>query len=180
LDINVIEDDPGVYWGNIFDKLILGQMFPTATVIMKKDCIDMNNLFNTNYKSGEAYDFHARIAKDCEVAFIDYSTMEYRRFHSGQLSSQDMEIDTNLSWVDTALNLWVNDQEYYQKHKKFVDWRMSHYYCGLGVVYYKKQRYSEALENFIKSLKLNLGQKKIYIYTVLSLIKSFKKNKKKA
>lgn len=171
LGINILDKDIMVYWGNIFEKLILGQMFPTDTVIIKKEYVNKTGLFNEDYKSGEAFDFHARIAKQVDVAFIDLPTMEYRRFHAGQLSALDMEVESNLAWLDAGLRLWYGDKEYFAAHKRTVSLGISQFYCGLGAAYFKKGRYNKALPNFFKSINFNFKQKRIYLYIILAFLK---------
>lgn len=160
-----------VYWDDISDKAILGPMFLPSTVIIKKSCIDKIGLFNEKYKTAEDLDFHLRIAKLYEISYIDIPTVEYRRFHFDQLSSENMELESNLNWLNITISLGLNDVSYYRKNKTLVDMRLSHCYYGLGTVFYKNQNNVKAFKYFIKSLRINLKQRKIYFYTCLSLFR---------
>lgn len=172
LNINTVEKNTMVYWGDISDKTLLGPMFPTLTVVVRKRCIEDTGFFDEKYKTAEDFDFFARIAKKYNVAYIDLSTANYLRGHDDQLSSSERQIETYSAWVDIVIKLWVKDEEYYRNHKRYVDWRLSHYCYSLGCAYYREEKYSEALHIFLKSLKINYKQRKIYLYTAISAFKT--------
>jgi glycosyltransferase involved in cell wall biosynthesis len=81
----------------------------------------------------------------------------------------DLQIKIFEKIKETTIKIGKNDYEYYKNHKKLVDRRISHYLYSLGLVYYRKGKIREALSNFLKSLSLNLNQKKIYIFVIIFL-----------
>ena len=135
-------------------------------------------LLDETFETGEDYDFQARVAQEYNAAFVDLPTAECRRFHSDQLSGEKMEIKTNISLLRVVEKLGIHNADFYLKNKRFVNRRLSHCYYGVGTAFYKKALYREALNNFSRSLKINFKQKRIYVYTFLSVLKFFFKEKK--
>lgn len=169
LRIKDVSPDINIYWGDVFDKTLLGPFFPTCTVLIRKKCFEKIGLLNENFETGEDYQFFVRVSKQFEVACIDYPTTAYRRFHADQLSGANMEIASNLALLKVVQELGLNDQVFYEKNRKHVDSRLSHCYYGVGLAYYRKKKYKEALANFLISLKINCKQRKIYLYIAVSL-----------
>ena len=169
LGFPVLFENATLYWGDISNKVILGPMFPTPTIVLKKVCIENVGLFDEEYSNGEDFEFHARIAKQYKVAYVDVPMLKYRRFHLDQLSSERMEIATNLNWLEITKKIGITDHGYYETNKRIVDLRISHCYYGIGLAFYKNGKNKEALDNFIKSLRMNCKQRKIYLYTVMAL-----------
>lgn len=172
-----IDSKVKVYCGNLSKVILLGPLFPTPTVINRKECIAKIGLLDETFQTGDEYDFQARVAQEYNAAFVDLPTAECRRFHSDQLSSEKMEIITNLALLKVVERLGIHNADFYIKNKRFVNQRLSHCYYGIGTAFYKKALYREALNNFSRSLKINLKQKKIYIYTFISALRLFFKEK---
>jgi glycosyltransferase involved in cell wall biosynthesis len=173
-DLNIRGDsafkDALLFWGDISDKLIFGPMYLTSSTLIRKKCIDAIGLFDLKYKTAEDFDFFARLGKKYEVAYLTVATLRYRRYHPGQLSSYEMQIDTNNAWLDIATRLWMHDQSFYSTHKKLVDWRLSHYMYASGRTYLSRKKYHKAFENFRNSLKINPLQKGAYLFAALAFV----------
>lgn len=160
-----------IYWGDVSKETILGPMFLPSSMLVNTKCIESIGLFNEKYKTSEDVEFNARLAKKFEVAYVGIPTTKYRRFHADQLSGDHMEIESNLTWLDIAVRLGKEDNDFYEKNRNFINWRISHCYYGIGAAYYRKQEYKLALDNFLKSLRINFKQRRIYLFTILSLVK---------
>lgn len=171
LDVRILylPESINVYSGNVFKEVLLGPFFSTFTVLMRKHCIENVALFDESLNTGEDYEFFARVAKQFDVVYINYPTVAYRRFHEDQLSGPHMEVETNLVLLKVAKTLGFDDTEFYQKNKKYVDIRISHCYYGLGLAYFRRGIFLTAYINFLKSLKMNCKQRKIYLYVVVLL-----------
>ena len=171
ITINGIDPKTKVYWGDLSKTILLGSLFLTSTVVNSNDCLKSVGNFDETFLTGEDYDLHVRIARRFNVGYIDFSTTEYRRFHSDQLSSEKMELETSYA-VLKIINKAIKDDRFnYEKNKKFFDRRLSASYYTIGSIYYKKRIYAKALNNFLKSLRLSFKQKRIYVYTIMSLLK---------
>lgn len=153
-----------LYWGDVSDKVILGPLFLPSSMLMRRDCLETVGLFNESLPTGEDFDLLARVGRRYEVAYLDMPTLHYRRFHADQLSGAKMEIKTNEAFLHVARTLGRDDADFYRSHAAFVDRRLSHCHYGLGVAYYRKQRYREALKELAASIRMNPRQRRIYLY----------------
>jgi glycosyltransferase involved in cell wall biosynthesis len=169
IEFNSLPSDTTVYWGNVSNCVILGPMFLPSSVLMRTGCVNKMGFFNENFRTGEDFDYLARTARKYNVTFIDYPTLEYRRFHSDQLSCVKMENETNKMFLRIAVDLGLNDKEYYHNNKKQVQIRVSQCYFDIGIYYYEHSCYLQALHEFIASIKIYFTQKKVYLYLLLSL-----------
>lgn len=177
IELNKVPKATNVYWGDISSKVILGYLFLTSTILLKKKCADAVGYFNESYRTAEDYHFHVRVAKKYDVAYLDLPTIEYRRFHQDQLSSDKMELGTNLAWLRITNELGVEDKEYYSKHKVIVDMRIAQANYAVGVGYFKRKDYKNAIKYFLISVNKKKTQKRIYLYLAGALILSFLKGK---
>lgn len=159
-----------LYWGDVSDKVILGPLFLPSSMLMRRHCLDVAGLFNEQLPTSEDYDLLARVGRRFEVAYLDTPTLRYRRFHADQLSGDKMEILTNKGFLHVAQTLGRDDAAFYRTHTAFVDRRLSHCHYGLGVAYYRKQRYREAMKEFIASIKMNPRQRRIYLYVLAAAV----------
>jgi len=169
IKINNVPDETLVYWGDVSGKAFMGPMFLPSSLLLRKECITKVGFFNEKYKTAEDFDLLARIAKLFPVAYVDFSTLLYRRFHADQLSGDAMELQTNIVWLEVAKKLGVDDTEFYNKNKKFVDSHLAHCYYGIGEAYLKKSMPEKALDNLITSIKRNPQQKRIYLLSCYAL-----------
>ncbi len=170
LNINHMNRDSKVYWGDISDKVIWGPLFLTSTVITRRACITDIGFFNEKYSTIEDYDFHSRIIKKYKAAYVDIPTMEYRRYHADQISGPHMRLQKELNLLDIAINLCVKDEGFFEKSKKSVNLKLSQCYSAVADVYYRDKNYKNAWKYFLSSIKFNFLQKRVYWRTFVSFI----------
>ncbi|MGA2091528.1 MAG: glycosyltransferase family 2 protein [Endomicrobiales bacterium] len=166
-----VPGDTRVYWGDVSDKVILGPLFLPSSIVIRRDCLLATGFFDETMRTGEDFDLLARVARKHEVAYIDVPTLEYRRFHPDQLSSKSNELETDKVFLKVATELGFNDKEYYRKNTAFVDMRLAHCHYALGLYYYNRNQYDQALKEFITSIKMYVRQRKIYLLIIVSFIK---------
>lgn len=79
--------------GEIFSKMIMGNMVHTSTVLVRRKIIDAIKGFNEELKiSGEDYDFHLRTCREGPVGFIDVSSIRYQIGLTDQLTHSSCSI----------------------------------------------------------------------------------------
>ena len=77
---------------NIYEKLLIENIIPALTVLIRKECLDKLGGFDNNL-SAEDYDMWLRIAKEYPIAFID-EPLAYYRVHDKNLSNNTLSIKT--------------------------------------------------------------------------------------
>lgn len=174
MGITVKPVPPGarIYWGDVSDKVILGPLFLPSSMIIRRECLTAAGFFNESMRTGEDFDLFARVARKYEVAYLDFPTVDYRRFHADQLSSARMELETNKAYLKVVMDLGLNDNNYCRDNAAFVNMRLSHAHYGLGLAYYKRKQYYQALKEFLASVKIHFRQKKIYLFIIAAFVRS--------
>jgi len=160
-----------VYWGSLADVAFIGPMFLPTTVVVRKECLDKVGFLDERFKTGEDYDLHVRLARNFRVAYLDFPTALYRRFHADQLTNPKMEVKTNKVWLEVVTKYAVEDREFYRKNKCFVEYRLAYCYNGLATAYFRKKQFGNAVMNFLKSIKRNPAQKRIYMLLVIAFFR---------
>jgi glycosyltransferase involved in cell wall biosynthesis len=76
-----------VYVGNIYEKMIWGNLIHTSTIVFKRELVDIVGLFDESFDTCEDYDFHLRVCKEACVGYLDLPTTLYRRGTPDQLTN---------------------------------------------------------------------------------------------
>jgi glycosyltransferase involved in cell wall biosynthesis len=88
--------------GEIFSKMIMGNMVHASTVLVRRRILEAIKGFNEVLKiSGEDYDFHLRTCRECPVGFIDVSSIRYQVGLSDQLTHSSRSIHIARSFLRT-------------------------------------------------------------------------------
>ena len=68
-----------IYVGDIYSKMIMGNLVHTSTVMIRNAILRKVKKFDEDLKyTGEDYDFHLRTCRECQVAYIDVSSVRYQ------------------------------------------------------------------------------------------------------
>ena len=82
---NTLKNGEKVYWGNIYNTMIFGNIILTSTTLFRQDVFNTEGIFDTNYTTLEDYDLFLRLTKRFTAAFIDKPLICYR-YSEKQLS----------------------------------------------------------------------------------------------
>lgn len=179
------------YIGNLFDYVLVDTLIPMTTSIFPKNILNKIGLQNEIYKVGEDYEFSVRICKNYSVGFLNIPTY-ITSHHKEQTTYMDelqlkekrkllKEISEEKNPYLGALKQWaINDQEYYQKKKKFINTRLAEIHAATGRLWIDFKDKEMAKKEFRKSIQF--CPENIY-YRIMMLIcflpKIFDTQKKK-
>jgi glycosyltransferase involved in cell wall biosynthesis len=97
-----------LFVGDVYSHMIMGNLIPTPTVLLRRERLDRVGRFNSNLKSsGEDYDFHLRTCREGPVAFLDLATMRCSRGLRDHLSDPTHKYEAAknvLTTVHSVLN----------------------------------------------------------------------------
>ena len=101
-DIAEIVGPASLHVGEIFLKMIMGNMVHTSTVLVRRRIIDAIKGFNEELKiSGEDFDFHLRTCREGPVGFIDVSSIKYQVGMADQLTHSSCSIHIARNFLRT-------------------------------------------------------------------------------
>lgn len=81
--------------GSVFNTLFVENFIPLLTVIIRRTCMDANNLFNSEFEPAEDYDLWLRVSQKMKIAYVNEPLAKYR-VHPKQASSKAEKMLSNL------------------------------------------------------------------------------------
>ncbi|MFC1668274.1 glycosyltransferase [Chlamydiota bacterium] len=154
------------YNGLIFRKLLMKNVIPTLSVVIKKKFIVNSLLFDSKYKASQDYDFWLRLAKKCEFYYINEVLFKYRITKDG-ITAKYNEIMyqdhiTILKNIDNEIKLNVID-------KIFKQIGLSLHYYAWGKDLFIQNQFSKARIKYISSFLCF----PLYVYPIAYILFSF-------
>jgi len=145
----------GVYSGNIFSWMFMGNLVHTSTVLLRKTWQEAIGYFDEDlFKSGEDYDFHFRTCRMGDVAYIDVSSIDYRVGAPDQLTAPEYMIWGAQNNLTTILKMLARAKQEIQLPGSLIRKRMAGAYGWVGVTkFYLNQDNARAY--LLKSIKYN-------------------------
>jgi len=138
--------DIDYYTGNVFDRMVVGPLVATNTIMLRREILDEVGYQNEEFRVGEDFEFVARIAKRYRVGFLDVPTYGIH-YHEGQISrfllkpkmreraDLSQMIDGWLGLLRVIRTLALDDARYYAAHKATVDARMAQLHWQIAVLH---------------------------------------------
>ena len=104
-----IVEDRGLYTGEIFSQMIMGNLVHTSTVLIRRDRLEKVGPFNEELCfSGEDYDFHLRTCREGPVGFIDLATIRYQTGMPDRLTRDEYKLHAAMNCLKSVLPLIEN------------------------------------------------------------------------
>jgi glycosyltransferase involved in cell wall biosynthesis len=155
--------------GNIFDRMFLGNLVHTSTVLLKRERQNLVGKFNEQLiVSGEDYDFHLRTCQIGEVAYIDVSSIQYRIGANDQLTAPGHRIwlaRNDLKTITSVLEKKVP----LSLSRSMVRKRLAESNAWIGIEeFYEDHR--SCRRHLFRSLCLNPFQKRAALFFILSFV----------
>ena len=152
--------------GNVLEAMIVHNFLNNSSIVVKRVCFDIAGLWNENLINGNDYDMWLRVASHYNFWFVDQVLVD-TRYHSHGLSSMtDLQCENSIRIQDDfvrSLEKSINVSD------KIVHKGYSYKYLVWGQRLFYQEKYSEAKEKLLKSVRHNPGNFKAIIY----LLKSF-------
>ena len=125
------------HWGNIYDKLFLGNFVLPSSVIAKKEALVGSGLFNDRFRVAEETEFFLRFSSRNEIGFVDFPIVNYEVPSPDNLSGKSnmeslmrnayrIQVD---SFIENHRNLGEKPG-YYFKGISNTFCRLSYYYLS--------------------------------------------------
>jgi len=142
-----------LYVGNIFSKMIMGNMVHTSTVLVRSKIIESIKGFNEELKiSGEDYDFHLRTCREGPVGFIDVSSIKYQIGMADQLTHSSRSIYMAQNFLRTIEPFIKNQRDRIELPENMISTVLAYAYQWIGKEFLRRGSRDEAAVYFRKSL----------------------------
>lgn len=165
------------YYGNIFNYYLFGPLLLSSTALLKRNLAleALPHLKDHSYTHD--YFLFAYISKHHPVGFIDLCLCEKRAHiqekegQAAQLTAEKHQIGLRTEYLKVTEKLWRDDQDFYRKYKKEVDYRLSLLHADVGSRYLRADDVKKAKKHLLSSILLRPKQKRVYLYLVKAIIR---------
>lgn len=132
--------------GNIYPQLLVQNRMTGGTVVIRKDVLDEVGLFDSDFKAAENWDLWIRICRKYNAALVNKPLVQYRR-HGGNMSGDfNLMISAKKKIMEKHCNRRSSDPAI-RKNSALAE---ANYHYRLGVHYFSREQYREALKAFWK------------------------------
>lgn len=169
--IDGLAQNEKVYWGNIYNTMLFGNIILTSTCLCRSAIFDSIGVFDTKYRTLEDYDLYLRISKVFRIALVTQPLIQYR-YSNNQLSGENHFERLCLNLIDIfKKNVGTLDKnELLKLGSRKIQRRLGMYEAMLGYYYFNKKEMELAKRYYWKSLENNPGYFKSYFYIFFSLL----------
>jgi len=153
LNINrIIKDDRLTNKKYIMKKLFIRNIFPTPTVLVKRECFEKVGLFNESYGFAEDWEMWVRIVLEYDLAYIKTPLCRCRR-HNSSITYQKQEENFN-DWMKVIKENFKrgNERDSRIYHNVLLRKAMSWYYMNVSYHYSCKSDIGNEMKYLTKSL----------------------------
>jgi glycosyltransferase involved in cell wall biosynthesis len=112
-----------VFVGNIYEKMIWGNLTHTSTIVFERELVDIVGLFDESFDTSEDYDFHLRVCAEACVGYLDLPTIIYRRGTTDQLlnCSEEALLRQNKVLLRMIPRVAQRDPQLVTRHPRWLD-----------------------------------------------------------
>ena len=170
-NIRGLKDKHKVYWGNIYDTMIFGNLILTSTFFCRQEVFERAGNFNTKYETLEDYDLFLRVTKKNPVAFVDKPLVRYR-YNQNQLSGDAFygQLCTNLIDIFSRNIEDIEDNDFIAKNKKKIKKHLGLIQARHAYYHFSKENLNLASSCYWQSILNNPVSYKSYLYLLFSLL----------
>lgn len=160
--------DQSIYFGNVFNKLFMGNFILPSTELIKRRSIYPSCMFNEEYRRAEDQDFHVRFSRDHIIAFLNLSTTDYRINIKNKLSENKNIPELIANSIETKLSTIRNDNDFSNNNRHFIRYVLSKDYARLSYYYLTELKCREAKIHAMRSVNQKPIQLRAYYLLLLA------------
>ena len=159
-----------LYIGNIYSKMIMGNLVHTSTVLIRDTRLEKVKGFDETLEhSGEDYDFHLRTCREGPVAYLDISSIQYQREMEDRLTRPELSFHMAKNFLTTIENAFERDREIISLPADMEKslWFNAHQWIGAAALNTGDNRL--ARQHLMKSLRYNFWQPRTIALLLLAI-----------
>lgn len=171
--INGLHEGESVYWGNIYETMLFGNIILTSTTLSRREVLDQIGLFDTTYSTLEDYDLYLKLTKRFVVAFVDKSLICYR-YSQDQLTGATHfeQLCINLRDIFEKNIAGIEDETFFKKYSGRIKRHRGMILGDQAYFYFSQNKPALAARFYWKSLRVDPFRYKRYLYLFAALLPS--------
>jgi glycosyltransferase involved in cell wall biosynthesis len=156
--------------GNIFEKLILGNIILPSAVVLNAGLIASSGGFDPNFRKAEDSEFFLRLSKHEIFSYLNLPLTGYRIGNGGLTSNKSDLLDHGMK---ALYKNCVADKQVYAKYQDTIDLAIARRYGRMASVNLKKRNRLDAWANIQKGLRYRFSEAELWKILIASLIPYF-------
>jgi glycosyltransferase involved in cell wall biosynthesis len=136
--------------GHITNFLLFENFIPYSSAVVRRECFDNFEMFNSEYKNGLDWDLWLRISTKYEFVYVDEYLLTYRVGHPGQLTSN---IERGIQCANLILDRFIENNPSIAP-EKVIRKALAYSYIGRGNLL-RRIDIKHSTKYFIDALKKN-------------------------
>jgi glycosyltransferase involved in cell wall biosynthesis len=139
--------------GNIFSKMVMGNLVHTSTVVLRRERLARVKGFNTELRvSGEDFDFHLRTAREGTVGLIDLPTIRYQQGLPDRLTAGRYAVYMAENLVRTIEPMILNERHAIDLPDELLSRKLAEAHAWIASERLKRSEPALARAHYLKSL----------------------------
>jgi glycosyltransferase involved in cell wall biosynthesis len=130
---------------NVFQLLVMENVIPTPTVMIRRKSFQEFGGFNTNLRIAEDYDLWLRLASVCQFGFVNRVLLKRRRHEGNLINDRIMRYSCQ---IDVLQNMKTRFHDLAEKHRLLIDQQISTWNYDLGSLLFRRGDFLSALARF--------------------------------
>jgi len=158
-----------VYWGNIYETMLFGNIILTSTTLFRRDVFEQTGFFDRSYRIMEDYDLFLKLTKKYDVALVDKPLVTYR-YNENQISGDwnfgnlcDRLIDVFNKNVDG-----IRGTDFYRKNEKKLQQRLGMYQAQKAYFHFMHEDMESSATWYRESIRNDPDNYAAYVYLLFS------------
>lgn len=158
------------YWGDIYDKLFLGNFILPSSVIARKKSLVECGLFSDRFKVAEETDFFLRFASRNEIGFIDSPLVFYEVPNPDNLSGKNNMEPLMKNAYRIQIDSMIENLRYLRKSPGYYYKGISNTYCRLAYYYLSELKKDQCRRYAGYAITVCRSHAKPYLLYALSMV----------
>ena len=160
-----------VYWGNIYETMIFGNLVLTSTCLIRSSVMDHVGVFDLRYTTLEDYDLFLKISKIFPIALVGKPLIRYR-YSDNQLSGEGHfgALCVNLIEIFNKNIASIRDTAFFNNNRFKLRRHLGKYQAMKGYYHFKREEMRDAANCYRRGLANNPADFKSYMYLFFSLM----------
>jgi GT2 family glycosyltransferase len=152
-DLTDVVGDAKLRTGNIFSKMVMGNLVHTSTVVLRRERLARVKGFNTELRySGEDFDFHLRTAREGMVGLLDLSTIRYQQGLPDRLTARRYAVHMAENLLRTIEPVIVNERSAIDLPDEMLSRKLAEAHAWIASERLERSEPALARTHYLKSL----------------------------
>jgi GT2 family glycosyltransferase len=148
--------------GNIFAKMVMGNLVHTSTVVLRRERLARVAGFNESlHYTGEDYDFHLRTCREGPVGLLDLASIRYQQGMPDRLTATALGLHMAENTLRTIEPVIAQDRAAIDLPDGMIRQRLARVHAWIALEHLERGEAALARRHYLESLHYRLWQPRV-------------------